>query len=126
MLFNYVYCNYYVDPTESYPLATVTIVISMTIGLCCILLIPIDIFLISYKGDTFANMSIDRSNLKAIEYSKIFIKSAIYATLLFVAFVLVPFAYFYADSGIEDITPNNTNEMSEKLFHSLKYTVFYF
>ena len=70
MLCNFIYSNYYVDPTESYPLATITIVISMTIGLICILLIPIDIFLISYKGDTFSNISIDRNNLIAVIYSK--------------------------------------------------------
>jgi hypothetical protein len=68
MLCNFIYCKYYVDPTESYPLATITIVISMTIGLICILLIPIDIFLITFKGDTVSNISIDRSNLKAVIY----------------------------------------------------------
>lgn len=70
MLCNYIYCKYYVDPTESYPLATLTIVITMTIGLCCVLLIPIDIFLITYKGDTVANISIDRTNLKLVIYCK--------------------------------------------------------
>jgi|LauGreDrversion4_2_1035121.scaffolds.fasta_scaffold2587898_1 hypothetical protein len=66
MLCNYIYCKYYVDPTESYPLATLTIVISMSIGLCSVLLIPIDIFLITYKGDTVANISIDRTNLNLV------------------------------------------------------------
>jgi hypothetical protein len=66
MLCNYIYCKYYVDPTESYPLATLTIVISMSIGLCSVLLIPIDIFLITYKGDTVANITIDRTNLNLV------------------------------------------------------------
>ena len=63
---NWLYCNYYTDKTESYLLATITIVLSMSLGLFCILLIPIDIFLISLKDESLANILIDRSNLQLI------------------------------------------------------------
>jgi hypothetical protein len=49
MLFNYIFYKYYVDKTDSYSLATITVVIAMSIGLICVLLIPIDIFMTTSK-----------------------------------------------------------------------------
>jgi hypothetical protein len=75
LLFNYFFYKYYVDPTDSYPLATFTVVIGMTVGLLCVLLIPIDIFLTTtHNSQNIQKISeiikIDKSYFQTIMYSK--------------------------------------------------------
>jgi len=74
LLFNYFFYKYYVDPTDSYPLATFTVVIGMTVGLLCVLLIPIDIFLTTHNSQNIEKITeiikIDRSYFQTVMYSK--------------------------------------------------------
>ncbi len=51
LLFNYIFYKYYVDPTDNYFLASITFTLSMSVGLLCVLLVPIDIFLTTYKHE---------------------------------------------------------------------------
>ena len=119
-MFNYIFYKYFVDASESYSLATITVTITMTIGLLCILLIPLDIFLINYKGITIIQ---DREILQNVFYCKIFwIIKALYGSLLFLSFFLIPFTYFYGEERLDDIEPTENN-MKEKICNSLKYTV---
>ncbi len=66
------------DPTDSYPLATFTIVIGMSVGLLCVLLIPIDIFLTTYRNENIDKLAgmiqLDRSYFQTIMLSKYFEK----------------------------------------------------
>ncbi len=39
------------DSTDNYFLASITVTLSMSVGLLCVLLIPIDIFLTTYKHE---------------------------------------------------------------------------
>lgn len=91
----------------------------MSIGLLCILLIPIDIFLITYKEKNLSNIS-EIIKLDIDYFQGIML--IIYGTALFVSFVLIPFTYFYGDERIEDIQPKE-DEFKEKICNSLKYTV---
>jgi len=115
LLFNCIFYKYYVDPTESYSLAGITVVLTMSIGLLCVLLIPIDVFLVSYKESSINNIQINRDYLKDIMY-------LLYGMSLFFAFFLIPFAYFYGEERIEDIKSNEF-DYKEKICTSLKYTV---
>ena len=62
------------DVTESYSLAGITIVISNSIGLLCVLLIPIDIFLTTYKNDQIDKIAeiikLDRNYFQVLMLSK--------------------------------------------------------
>jgi hypothetical protein len=59
-----------VDKTESYSLAAFTVVIGMSIGLMCVLLIPIDIFLTTSDDAKFAEIiKIDKNYLGQIMMS---------------------------------------------------------
>jgi len=69
LLFNYIFYHYYVDKTETFSLATFTVTISMSIGLLCVLLIPIDIFLVTHKEDSI-NSILDRNYLQNVFFSK--------------------------------------------------------
>jgi LMBR1 domain-containing protein 1 len=124
MLFNYIFYKYYVDSVDSYPLASMTVSIGMSIGLLCVLLIPIDIFLITDKAQTIEKLiKIDITYFSTIMYSNNkLVKLVLYGCSLFVAFFLVPFAYFYGDERIEDIQPQE-NEIRYKICNSLKFTV---
>ena len=59
------------DKTETFALASFTVTMSMTIGLLCVLLIPIDIFLITHKDihEHAINSIVDRNYLQNIFYS---------------------------------------------------------
>lgn len=104
-------------------------------------MIPIDIFLINYKGkdiEKYAEMiQLDRNMLENVMMSKkidfLFFKNVsdscvikfnlvLFAISLFLSFFLIPFSYFYGDERIEDIKPQQ-NELKEKICNSLKYTV---
>ena len=50
--------NYYIDPSESYGLAIIITVFSLTISLLCVLLIPIDIFLVSRMDQSLSIFTI--------------------------------------------------------------------
>jgi hypothetical protein len=121
LLGNWLYCNYFTDKTESYTLATATTVVSMSLGLFCILMIPIDVFLVSVKDESFTNLLIDRRNLQNIYFGKCSLTSVLYALVLFFAFILIPYSYFYGNSEIEEF--NCQNEVLERSCRAFKKSV---
>lgn len=118
LLMSYVLYHYFADPTESYMLAMVCVVLSFTISILCALLIPIDIYIIS-EGDITAqalgNFTFSRQHVKTA-YTSLF------ASLMFLAFVLVPYAYFY---GEERGDLDERVEKSGRSCSALRSTAFY-
>ncbi len=143
---NYTLTKYYVDPSDSYPLATFTIVLSLSIGFISILMIPIDVLLINKNGlmnlEKIADIvQLDDKLLETIIICKkknfsfyfllffllklfyLFILSiGLFGFSLFLSFFLIPFSYFFGDERIEDIKPQ-LNDTKTKICNSLKYTV---
>eukprot|EP00928_Gymnodinium_smaydae_P006825 TRINITY_DN12432_c0_g1_i1.p1 TRINITY_DN12432_c0_g1~~TRINITY_DN12432_c0_g1_i1.p1 ORF type:complete len:550 (-),score=106.03 TRINITY_DN12432_c0_g1_i1:120-1769(-) len=88
----YVLYHHYVDPKESYPLAMLVVMLSFTVSFLCTLLIPIDIYVVS-EGDITSkslNITISRDRVQ-MAYLMLF------SMLVFLAFFMVPFAYFYGE-----------------------------
>ena len=110
LLFNYFFVKYYCDPHESYPLAILTIVCSLSVTLICVLLIPIDILITSDTG-------FKEINNESIKNTILFL----FSFMLISAFVLTPFAYFYGEETFDEIDGEN-EATCEKVCESCKYT----
>lgn len=92
LLMSYVIYHYFTDPNESYTLAVIAVVSSLTTSILCTLLIPVDIYVIS-EGDITSealHVTISQNHVKTAYMT-------LFSALLFLAFVLVPYAYFYGE-----------------------------
>eukprot|EP00667_Euglena_gracilis_P006477 EG_transcript_6534 len=87
---------------------TAVAVLGLALCLWCLLLIPIDIVNINHQGN-WGDYHLNTQLVKYMYYG-------CYGSLLLVAFILIPFAYFYhEEERMED-------EPSDRLCTSLKYT----
>mmetsp|Transcript_31229 Transcript_31229/g.57089 ORF Transcript_31229/g.57089 Transcript_31229/m.57089 type:complete len:542 (+) Transcript_31229:84-1709(+) len=92
VVLGHVLYHHYTDPKESYQLAMVTVILSLSVSFLCTLLIPIDIYVIS-QGDINAealHLKVSRDLVRTAYLS-------LFSLLLFLAFFLVPYAYFYGE-----------------------------
>ncbi|CAJ1354892.1 unnamed protein product [Effrenium voratum] len=92
LLLSYIIYHYFVDPEESYLLAMVTVILSLTVGILCTLIIPVDIYVISEGAITSESLHVIISQ-DHVRDAYLFL----FASLLFIAFFLVPYAYFYGE-----------------------------
>ncbi|CAE8743769.1 unnamed protein product, partial [Polarella glacialis] len=87
-----------VDPQESYVMAMVTVMLSLSVSILCALLIPVDIYVISEGNITSESLHVTISQ-EHVQNAYL----ALFSSLLFLAFCLVPYAYFYGeDRGGDD------------------------
>lgn len=101
--FNYLLTKHYTHPSEAYSLATLTTTLSFSVTLLSVLLVPVDI--------------LAASGLKEIPQTNIgTLFLLVFGSMMFLAFCLIPFAYFYGEEDLESET------LSEKLCESLKHT----
>lgn len=92
LLLSYAVHQYFVDPRETYGLATAAVVLSFSVSMLCALLIPVDIYVISegaIRSETL-HVTVSQEQVR-VAYMCLF------ASLLFLAFGLVPHAYFYGE-----------------------------
>eukprot|EP00747_Dinoflagellata_sp_TGD_P084002 gnl/TRDRNA2_/TRDRNA2_162343_c0_seq2.p1 gnl/TRDRNA2_/TRDRNA2_162343_c0~~gnl/TRDRNA2_/TRDRNA2_162343_c0_seq2.p1 ORF type:complete len:533 (+),score=97.12 gnl/TRDRNA2_/TRDRNA2_162343_c0_seq2:183-1781(+) len=117
LLMSYIIYNYFADPGESYPLAMIAVVLSLTISILCTLLIPIDIYVIS-EGDITSQTLHFTISQDHVRFAYMFFFSA----LMFLAFFLVPFAYFYGEErgDVEERVEN-----CSQAFTALRSTAFF-
>jgi LMBR1 domain-containing protein 1 len=96
LLMSYIIYHYFTDPAESYFLAMVAVVLSLTNSVLCTLLIPVDIYVIS-EGDITSeslHVTISQEHMRTAYLS-------LFSGLLFMAFCVVPYAYFYGEDRRE-------------------------
>jgi LMBR1 domain-containing protein 1 len=116
LLMSYILYHYFADPRESYGLACFTVVLSLTVSILCTLLIPVDIYVIS-EGDITSeslHVTISQGHVRNA-YMVLFV------LLLFLAFGLVPHAYFYGEERGGDLEaklnkPSCCNAMKSTVF----------
>lgn len=92
----YIVYHYLTDPSESYLIAAIAVMLCFTFSILCTMLIPVDIYIIS-RG------AIQSSEMK-IQVSQDSVRLAYllnFSVLLFLVFGLVPYAYFYGESKTE-------------------------
>ena len=112
LLFNYLFVKYYCDPHESYALASIVTILSLSTTLTCVLLIPIDILVAADNIDGIEQ--VDNNTVRSIFL-------ILFGIMLILAFVLTPFAYFYGEESFDEID-SDPEAICEKICESSKYT----
>lgn len=98
LFLNYVLYHYFADPHESYCFATVTVVLSLTVSVLCTLIIPVDIYVVSEGAITSETLHVTISQ----DHVR-FAYMSLFSSLLFLAFCMVPLAYFYGEEQGVDV-----------------------
>lgn len=112
LLFNYLFVKYYCDPHESYLLASVVTILSLSTTVTCVLLIPIDILVAADNVNGIEQ--VDNDTVRSIFLT-------LFSVMLISAFVLTPFAYFYGEESFDEID-SDPEAICEKVCESCKYT----
>ena len=111
LFFNFILVKYYTDPAESYLLATLVTVFSLSVTLVAALLIPIDIFLATAAGE-----ETDLAQ-ETLRQSLIFLL----VSMGLLAFVLIPFAYFFGEDRLEDDLDEGSS-LCDRIAEATKFT----
>ncbi len=88
---SYAITRYYSDPRSTHPLSTVITTLSFTFSLLCLVLIPVDVLSTAYSRELESNAQV----IRIVYYT-------VYVGLAILAFVLIPFAYFYVEDWLQD------------------------
>ena len=83
IIFNILIYNYYVDPSENYKLANITFIITMSIGLFCLMLVPIDSYIISDIQELKIEEAKYSYSLKRIYFVRIYIYNLTYCSSIY-------------------------------------------
>lgn len=113
LVFNFLLVKYYIDPSESYALATVVTMLSFSVTLMCVLLIPLDIFIASGQQEY---LEISHETIRELFFW-------LFICMLVLAFVLIPFTYFYGEEKLDDEIDDDRVEFCDKVCEALKYTM---
>ncbi|PRP79481.1 LMBR1-like region-containing protein, partial [Planoprotostelium fungivorum] len=116
--FSFGVTKWYEDRSDSEKIPTLITVVSLSLILFCVFLIPIDIYTASSTQDGEGKVILNQGE---IDRNNTFVKIGyyvLYALVLLFGFVLVPFAYFYYEEDDEDIT------LGAKVWAGCKYTIF--
>lgn len=110
--------RYYSDKHESHWFPTWVTILGMAMTLLCVLLIPVDIYLVSGCRDMHGNLLVSQDDLNGLTTSLRIIYYVLYIGILAFAFILIPFAYFYFEESDDDTT------IKARLYAGCKYTIF--
>lgn len=117
-LLSFFIVKYYSDPHDSRWFSTLVTVIGLTLVLITCFLVPIDIWAVSSFKDAMGNFVVDADSRIAIVDAMSVLYAVIYCACLVVAFIFVPFAYFYFEAENPDYS------WGQRVCSALKYTVF--
>jgi len=120
LFLSYLIYHYFADPLESYCLAVVTVMLSFTVSILCALLIPVDIYVVS-QGDI-------TSQSLHVTISKEHVRTAyvmLFSSLMFLAFFLVPHAYFYGEERGGDFDEKLDKRNKATCCNAMRSTTFF-
>lgn len=120
LLMSYLIYHYFADPLETYCLAVVTVMLSFTVSILCALLIPVDIYIVS-QGDITSeslHLTISREHVRSAYV-------ALFTSLMFIAFFLVPYAYFYGEERGGELDDKLGKLSKPACFNAMRSTAFF-
>ncbi|KAJ3284430.1 hypothetical protein HK104_009964 [Borealophlyctis nickersoniae] len=118
--FSSAFTRYYEDKYEREKLVTVVTVLGLTVGLCTVFLVPLDVYLVSSTTDPTTGMKYDWATPERIESITHGLKAAyyvFYSMIAFFCFVAMPWTYFYFEEG------GNEETVKQRAISASKYTV---
>ncbi|KAL1932435.1 hypothetical protein VTP01DRAFT_8113 [Rhizomucor pusillus] len=124
LLFSIAFTRYYQHKRESEALATAVTIISLTLVLCTLALLPVDIFLVSSTVDPETGLKKSWADKETIYWMTLTVQIAYYVGYGLVAafsFFIIPFSYFY----YEEYDDDEEQTIKDRVFGALKYTSFF-
>lgn len=104
--------KHYTDPSDSNLVSTTTTVLSLTLTLISVMIIPIDILVTSSdEYSTLVSPEVIRAGLVSI-----------FCFMLVLSFILVPFSYFYTEEVLDDLYSSELSTC-HKFITAFKYTI---
>jgi LMBR1 domain-containing protein 1 len=107
---NYLITKHYTEPGESYTLATVVTVLSLSVTLLATLLVPLDLFITA--GVKLVDFDFTQEELRGVLFG-------CFIAMLLLAFLFIPFTYFYGEERFDEI---DSDSFCDRVCESLKYT----
>ncbi|CDO66169.1 conserved Plasmodium membrane protein, unknown function [Plasmodium reichenowi] len=116
---SWIFYNYFVNYHESTILAALTFIISLSTCFILVLFIPIDIYLVSNGNLEISHLEITQKVISKFYHSMFWV-------LIFEAYVLVPFSYFYLKNKKSYKNEFDDNVVPfENTIESLKKTIYF-
>lgn len=113
---------------ESSLFITLLAILTLTTTLLSSTLVPVDVFLVSfmkYSNGTYKTWAESEETRKNLEDSVLYAYYVFYGLILFLAFLILPFAFFYqteARREDDDEEPEEPESFRKKICRALKYT----
>ena len=119
-LFSIMYSRRYQRRRDAECSTTVVIVLSLTVALLTLAVIPVDIFTVSsFKNSNgmFESWAANDSSRKSVEDAFLYTYYTIYGLVMAFTFLFLPFVYFYYEEGDDDTTTG------KRICSALKYWI---
>lgn len=116
VLCSYLFVRTYSDPRQRECMTSCPVSFSLSTMLFCLLLVPVDIFVVSYglnPDGTHSHLDVIQQTSDSFMYLYI----AMYGLLLVFAFLVLPFAYFYFEEDSDEESD------SSRAWGAFKYTI---
>ncbi|KAH3832065.1 hypothetical protein DPMN_105341 [Dreissena polymorpha] len=123
LVFSGVYVLYYTSRKDREWSSVISAVISMSVALMTMALIPVDVFLVSFmktSNGTFKDWAQNNDTRQSLEQSVLVGYYTMYGLITFCLFMLLPFMYFYYEEREEEAT------CKTRFCGALKYSVAFF
>ncbi|WAR23389.1 LMBD1-like protein [Mya arenaria] len=123
LVFSIVYILYYTNRREREWSSAISAIVSLSITLMTIALIPVDVFLVSFMKNgngTFKDWAQDNDTRISLENSVLYGYYTMYGMITFCMFILLPFMYFFYEEREEEAT------CKSRCCGALKYSIVFF
>ncbi len=108
------------DAAESSCTAKSTVALSLFVSLLCMLLLPLDVFVVSFNVDPATGLQRDPSLTATDADGVLILYYVLYAAIGVLGFVLLPFAFFFFEEADDDITTP-----TQRCCSAIKYTLIF-
>ncbi|XP_064605243.1 probable lysosomal cobalamin transporter [Liolophura sinensis] len=124
LLFSGLYIRYFMSKYDSELSTTLTAIICLAVALMTSILVPVDIFLVSYmkaSNGTFKPWANDSQTRTDLEESITYAYYGLYAIVTFCLFFLLPFMYFF----FEEKDDTEETPLKSRLCSAFKFTIIF-
>lgn len=122
LVFSTLYIRHFRNKRESEFSTVVTAVLAFAVTLLTSLVLPVDVFLVSYMKDsngTYKDWADNTTFRQTVENSVLYAYYALYSVVLFFLFFLLPLVYFFYEEKEDD----NSSPVCQRLWNGFKYTL---
>ncbi|TPX50195.1 hypothetical protein SeLEV6574_g01049 [Synchytrium endobioticum] len=120
VFFSIIFTKLYEDHYETEILVTLTTIISLTLCVCTVTIVPVDVYLVSSTSNWISGTKFEWATPALINHMLFGVKTAYYVVFAIIAvlcFIVLPFVYFYYEEWDEE-----EGTVMKRSMAALKYT----